>query len=124
MLNSKYIKCNKCGHITRLTQSNPSGICPAYACENNRYFYEDTPNKDAYNKRMALTEKYKSLYLEYTSDLTLHFLYGLDKGNMLFISDTDYHLYVINETELISLANKCDNTNYFMLIANNYELSS
>ncbi len=101
----RYRKCPHCGARIALTPQNPTGICPAYACPENRHFYEQDGDKEAHAKRMSLTEKYKGLYFE-NSDETLHFFYGLDNGNMLFIRDVGLTLFVYNESELKDLA-KC-----------------
>ncbi len=102
----KYRKCPHCGARVAITPQNPTGICPAYACPENRHFYkEEEKNKEAYTKRMSLTEKYKGLYFE-NSDEALHFFYGLDNNNMLFISVVDLALYVYSESELENLAKR------------------
>ena len=105
-------KCPICSNKVAKTKANPQGICPAYSCPSNEIFYEQDGDKEAYTKRMALTKKYRTLYFCSPSDYTLHFLYALDKGNLLFIDDVSYTQYVYNEDELEELAKAFPETNY------------
>lgn len=110
--NSNITTCTICNNKVAKTKVNPDGTCPAYSCPNNTTFYEQNDNTEAHKKRLALTEKYKSLYFCSPADYTLHFLYGLDSGNMLFISDTTYTQYIYNEDELDELAKQFPDNNY------------
>lgn len=100
----KFRECPHCHMQIALTKQNPTGACPAYACIENKVFYEEDNNQEAHEQRMKLTEEYMGLYLENESDGTFHFLYGLANNNMLFIKDTNLALYVINKHDLDEMA--------------------
>lgn len=107
--------CPICHNRTAKTEANPKGICPAYSCPNNKTFYEQNESKEDYKRRTTLTETYRTLYFHSPSDHTLHFLYGLSNGNMLFIDDVNYNQYIYNENELKKLARIYPETNYHQL---------
>ncbi|MCM1222129.1 MAG: hypothetical protein NC548_47430 [Lachnospiraceae bacterium] len=106
----QYTTCKHCGARIALTPQNTTGICPAFACPEEKYFYEADGDKPSYHKRMLLTRKYRGLYFA-SNDGTLHFFYGLDKGNMLFIEDMSLALHIYNESELKRLAKHYQDNN-------------
>ena len=108
-----FTQCPHCNQLVAKTITNPDGICPAYACKSAETFYEQDNDTVKYDKRMKLTEKYRGLYFCSVADCTLHFLYGLANGKMLFIDDVNYALYVISECTLHDVADIFAVNNYY-----------
>lgn len=111
----KFSRCKNCNMKIAITPYNKKGLCPAYCCSNTEPpLYECEGDREAYERRMKQTQKYRGLYFCDPSHTTFHFLYALANNNMLFIDDCEMALYVFNEEFLDDLNDLYCENNYSM----------